>query len=250
MKKIKFLVLAGVVATSMMGAGYAAWTDTTVLSSTVRTGNFNMEITAATTRTGDDQTKNEAHDWHQYDWTHSNSVTHTATKATVDLKDIYPGGLVQVDMTTVNNGTIPAKLKSVDLKFLGGNRAVFNALKAQTSWKADINGDGAQDDYEHVDGWKSYKPLGEALTDLVASTTANNLVIEPKGSFSLGDGEEPGCITIKLDKNAGNELQNQYCQFEITFNWEQWTTNPNDNPYNAADKQPGLSGYGGDGDVQ
>lgn len=247
MKKIKLLVLASVVATAMMGAGYAAWTDATVLSTTVRTGNFNMEITKATTRTGDNQEANEAHDWHQYDWTHSNSVVYTPTEATVDLKDIYPGGIVQVDMTTVNNGTIPAKLASVNLEFLGGNRAVFNALKAQTSWKADINGDGSQDKYEHVDGWRSYKPLNEALIDLVASTTHNNVVIEPKGWFSLGDGEEPGCITIKLDENAGNELQNQYCQFKITFNWEQWTTNPNDNPYNAS---PTLPGYGGDGDLQ
>ena len=246
MKKIKLLVLASVVATAMMGAGYAAWTDATVLSSTVRTGNFNMEITNATTRTGDDQTRNEAHDWHQYDWTHSNSVVYTPTEATVDLKDIYPGGIVQVDMTTVNNGTIPAKLASVDLTFLGGNEAVFNALKAQTSWKADINGDGTQDDWEHVNNWASYKPLGEALNDLVASTTNNNLVIEPKGWFSLGDGEEPGCITIKLDENAGNELQNQYCQFKITFNWEQWTTNPSAKPYNTG----AVQGYGGDGDLQ
>lgn len=245
MKKTRFIALSLAVALMLVGAGYALWSDQTFLNTTVRTGNFDMQITKATTRTGDNQRQNEAHDWHSYDWTHSGTVSHNANSATVEFIDLYPGGMVQVDLTTVNNGTIPAKLKSIDVDFLGGNEELFNLLRAQTSWKADINGDGIQDDWAHVEwGRENWRGLQGALNALVDNTKSTNLVIEPKGWFALGDGTEDGCIKIKLDSRSGNEFQNQSCRFKITFNWEQWASNPNDNPYD------GENGYGGDGDLQ
>jgi hypothetical protein len=244
MKRTKILALVLAVSVMLMGAGYAAWSDQLFLDTTVRTGNFDMQITKATTRTGDDQARNESHNWHSYDWTHSGPVTFNANEATVEFVDLYPGGVVQVDMTTKNMGTIPAKLKSIEVQFLGGNGDLFNRLQAQTSWKADINGDNTQDDYEHVEQWKYWRNIPEALNKLVESTNNNNIVIEPKGWMSFGDGTEEGCIQFKLDPNAGNEFQNQSCRFKIVFNWEQWATDPNANPYD------GDNGYGGDGDLQ
>lgn len=247
MKRTRFIALALVVSIMLMGAGYALWSDQTFLTTTVRTGNFDMQITKTTLRTGDRQEANEAHNWHSYDWTHGNTaenVTFDANSAVVEFIDLYPGGMVQVDMTHKNMGTIPAKLKSVDVEFLSGNEDLFNLLRAETSWKADINGDGSQDAWEHVE-WGTWKKLTKALEEqLVNSTNARNLVIEPNGWFSLGDDTEEGCIKIKLDPSAGNEFQNKSCKFKITFNWEQWADNPNDNPYDGDD------GYGGDGDLQ
>lgn len=244
MKKTKVIALVLCAAIMLMGAGYAAWSDQVFLNTTVRTGNFAMEITKATMRTGSNQAQNEVHDWHSYDWTRSGAVSNTATTATVEFLDMYPGGMVQVDMTTQNKGTIPAKLKSIDLEFVGGNQDLFNLLLAQTSWKADITGDGTQDDWEHVEQFKTWRALPLALDKLVESTNANNLVIEPNGWFALGDGTEDGCIKFKLDPSADNTFQNQSCKFKITFNWEQWATDPNANPYD------GTNGYGGDGDLQ
>ncbi|HUV84880.1 MAG TPA: hypothetical protein VMV86_04175 [Methanosarcinales archaeon] len=243
MKRTKVLALVLAAAVMLMGAGYAAWTDQTFLNTTVRTGNFGMEITKASIRTGDNQTQNEVHNWHSYDWTHSGVVSHTANTAVVEFIDLYPGGMVQVDMTTQNNGTIPAKLKGATVEFISGNEDLFNLLRAQTSWKADIDGDGSQDDWAHVE-WdlQNWKGIKGALNALVANTNSKNLVIEPEGWFALGDGEEDGCIKFKLDSSAGNEFQKQACKFKITFDWEQWATNPNENPYD------GLDGYGGDGD--
>ncbi|MFT9495128.1 hypothetical protein [Anaerosolibacter sp.] len=244
MKRTKVLALVLSAAVMLMGAGYAAWSDQVFVTSTVRTGNFNMEVTKATTRTGDEQAKNEVHNWHSYDWTHSASVEHKANEVIVEFNDLYPGGMVQLDMTTVNNGTLPARLKGAKVEFVSGNEELFNLLRAQTSWKADIDGDGDQDDWSHVEDWKTWRELQGALNALVADTTADNLVIEPKGWFSLGDGTEEGCIKLKLDSSAGNEFQNKSVKFKITFDWEQWATNPNDNPYD------GENGYGGDGDLQ
>jgi hypothetical protein len=248
MKKTRFIALALVVAIMLMGAGYAAWSDQVFLTSTVRTGNFDMEITKLSARTGDNQAQNEAHDWHHFDWTDTGTFEFNGTSAVVELKDLYPGGVVQIDMTMANSGTIPAKLKSIDVELLNeSEEGLFDLLRAQTSWKADIDGADVpdkQDAWAHVewdrDPW--YKVPG-ALNALVNNLKDNNIVIEPNGYLSLGDGTEDGCIKFKLDPSAGNEYQNKSCKFKITFNWEQWATDPNANPYDGTD------GYGGDGDV-
>jgi hypothetical protein len=249
MKKTKLIALVMVVAIMLMGAGYALWSDQVSLTTKVSTGNFDMAITKVTTRTGDNQTQNEVHNWHSYDWTHSVSKSFTANEAIVEFGDMYPGGMVQVDMTMTNNGTIPAKLKSVDVEYLSGNEELFKLLRAETSWKADINGDGTQDDWAHVE-WGTWYKLPKALKALVDNVNNNNLVIEPNGWFALGDGTEDGCIKIKLDPSAGNEFQNESVRFKITFDWEQWASNPNDNPYDDPGQgQTGPDGYGGDGDI-
>lgn len=250
MKRAKFLLLALVVAIMMMGAGYAIWNEELMLESKVNTGKFDMEITKTTIRTGDDQQRNEVHDWHHFDWTHgvTSQVLEGGNAAYVEFRDLYPGGTVQIDMKFENKGTIPAKLKSARVEFIDGDEDLFNLLRAQTSWKADINGDGAQDDWEHVENWQYWRPLQSALNKLVESTNNNNLVIEPGGWFTLGsEGEDEfGCIQIKLDPSAGNEFQETYCRFKITFDWEQWASDPTANPYNDG----ALPGYGGDGDIQ
>jgi|GEM_PF-756275 len=249
MKKTRFIALAVAVALMLMGAGYALWTDTINFESTINTGNFDMKVIAASTRTGDDQLRNEVHDWHSFDWTHKGGLEFNEDSVTVVFDDLYPGGAVQLDTTVKNEGTIPAKLKSIKVEFVEGNRKLFNLLRAQTSWKADINGDGEQDAWEHVDQWRTWDPLQEAMNKLVQSTIDRNLVIEPGGWFALGDGTEDGCIKFRLDSSAGNDLQNEFCTFRLVFEWEQWADNPNNNPYDAA-KDGSKPGYGGDGDIQ
>lgn len=252
MKKSKFIALALVVAIMMIGAGYAIWNEELFLTTTVKTGKFDMEITGIGTRTGDDQKKNEAHDWHKYDWTHAvkanTKVLPGGNSAIVEFKDLYPGGVVQVDMKFENKGTIPAKLKSATVEFLGGDEELFNLLRAQTTWKADANGDNEKDKWAHVN--QDWWTVQGALNKLVESTNKQNLVIEPGGWFTLGaesdDMEEDNCILFKLHPNAGNDFQNKSCRFKITFDWEQWASDPTANPYNDG----ALPGYGGDGDIQ
>jgi len=249
-KRAKFLMLVLIVAIMLIGAGYAIWNEELFLTTTVRTGKFDVEITGVGTRTGDDQRKNEAHDWHKYDWTHgvkaNTKVLPDGNSAIVEFKDLYPGGVVQVDMKFENKGTIPAKLKGARVELLSGNEDLFNLLRAQTTWKADVNGDGVKDKWAHVN--QDWWTVQRALDKLVESTNKVNLVIEPGGWFTLGaeseEVEEENCILFKLHPDAGNEYQNQYCKFKITFDWEQWAKDPTQNPYD------GENGYGGDGDIQ
>lgn len=241
MKKTRFIALVLVVAMMLIGAGYAAWTDQLFVTTTVRTGNFDMAITDASIRTGDRDAANYAHNppWSQYDWTHAGDVSFTENSAVVEFKDLYPGGVVHMDMVTKNNGTIPAKLKSVKVEFLAGNEDLFKKLLASASWKADITGDGVQDTWGHVNQLQYLYGVEKTLeTELVESLS--NTVIEPRGWLSFESGEEePNCIRFMLNPNAGNEFQNQSCKFKVTFNWEQWSTTPGVDNRNT---------YGGDGD--
>lgn len=253
MKKTKLIALTMVVAIMMMGAGYALWSDQLTLDTTVKTGKFDMQITEATTRTGDEELKNEEQyadgnkGFHKADWTHSKKVGHNETSAWVEFNDLYPGGAVQVDLKMENMGTIPARLKSIVVSDVTESvPGLYNLLTAQTSWKADIDGaveKEEKDAYGHVEQFKVWRGVQDAMNTLVADTNAygtNGLVIEPGGWFALGDGTEDNCIVFKLDSSAGNTYQNANCKFKITFVWEQWASDPLANPYEV---------YGGDGDI-
>lgn len=255
MKRTRFIALALVVAIMLMGAGYAAWSDRVFLDTTIRTGNFDMQITEVSARTGNNglrQAANATHGWHWFDWTAQNNsnigIDVNKTTATVELLDLYPGGVVQVDMKTKNMGTIPAKLSSINVEYLGGNSDLFYSLLAKSTWKADVDGAGyvqnaAGSKWSHVLP-AEWLPLQAAMDKLVADTVTKNLIIEPNGYFALGLDEEneEGCIQFKLAESAGNALQNQSVRFKVTFNWDQWTTTPNaSNSYLI---------YGGDGDLQ
>ncbi len=256
MKKTKLIALTMAVAIMLMGAGYAIWSDQVFLTTTVQTGDFNVEIEPKflSLRTGDNELQNEEQaikndNWgfHDYDWTNGKIIKSDANEAVIQFTDLYPGGSVQVDLGMVNKGSIPAKLKSIDVTFLDGNRSLFNKLTAITSWKADRDGDGKQDEvngWAHVDNWKKVYNIQDAMNALVASTETNKVVIEPGGWLKLGDGEEQGCIVFKLDPNVGNNYQKESCKFKLTFNWEQWSTDPSANPYH------GQNGYGGDGEIK
>ena len=50
-------MLVLIVAIMLIGAGYAIWNEELFLTTTVRTGKFDVEITGVGTRTGDDQRK-------------------------------------------------------------------------------------------------------------------------------------------------------------------------------------------------
>lgn len=246
MRKTRFIAMVLVVALMLVGAGYAAWSDQVFLKTTVRTGNFNMEVTKAGLRTGDNDSQNYAHNppWSQYDWTHSGDIDIVnGNTVEVEFLDLYPGGVVHVDMTTTNKGTIPAKLKSIDVEFTGGNEELFNNLLAAVSWKADITGDGVQDKYGHVNELKFLYGVERTLeVETIEQLNDRNIVIEPGGWLSFDSNEEveeDNCIRFMLNPEAGNEFQNKNCRFKVTFNWEQWSTTP------GVDNR---DTYGGDGD--
>lgn len=240
MKK-RILVIALAMAVMLMGAGYAYWTDQTELTNVVRTGDFGIEFTQARAVT-DDADWDEHHNNYSFDWTNLVQQSFNGNTAYIDVKDMYPGGMVRIDLTQKNIGSIPAKLESIDVHFVDGDWGVYSNLQAQTAFGADINGDGKRDVGSiHVGDWKDWFGVEKAIEEeLMNELNKRNIVIEPDGSIWL-DGEEgeTGCVTLRLNPEVGNDLQNKYCKFAVTFNWKQWSTDPGANGYNT---------YGGDGE--
>lgn len=102
MKKTKLIALTMVIAMMLIGAGYAAWTETLVIDTTVKTGELDVNFSKA--------------------WVGNNSdyVTgiieidkETNKIATATLENLYPGAHVNTICIIKNDGSIPAKLENV-----------------------------------------------------------------------------------------------------------------------------------------
>jgi hypothetical protein len=100
MKKLSTVALSLVLATAMMGAGYAAWSQTLDLSNTVDTAEFSFTLTNGTVTpsatTG------------QY--LEANTAIADGDTLNVDIDNAYPGAKATVSETITNASTIPASL--------------------------------------------------------------------------------------------------------------------------------------------
>jgi hypothetical protein len=131
MKRAKFLVLAVVVATSMMGAGYAAWTDGFKTTSTVKTGNLDVQITGAnatayvvvnTDNYNGNDYKSLTHQYTDYSTIKADNLIATQPQIDNDTKSItynfenlYPGAETVGQLTVQNMGTMPAAIQKVNV---------------------------------------------------------------------------------------------------------------------------------------
>lgn len=115
MKKPRILVLALVVAVMLMGAGYAAWTNTLTIGTRVTTGTLDVNFasgatalvykTASATQT-DVQSDSIAHpNTGVVDTMLNGSVVPDSKTVTVD--NLYPGAHVVVTIPVVSASTIP-----------------------------------------------------------------------------------------------------------------------------------------------
>lgn len=125
MKKTRYLALVLVVAIMMMGAGYAYWTDTLVVNSTVNTGYLDVDFTKIET----------PKTFPVIGYTDPQDVTIKSNiKALGDegengldrdliefeLIDFYPAAKVRRYITLENVGTLEVKIKKSDVKFIDG----------------------------------------------------------------------------------------------------------------------------------
>lgn len=120
MKKAKFLALALAGAITLMGAGYAAWSDSLTITSTVSTGYVDLYfisqnnneitpssnvITGSVTYTADTESELDANGNK-----HETTLQDNYDIATVTVGNMYPGSRATVNLKIKNNSTIPVKL--------------------------------------------------------------------------------------------------------------------------------------------
>ncbi len=111
MKKTRFIALALVVAIMLMGAGYAAWTDTMEIKTTVKTGHLDVHFVDEASFVLADYTQGKV----EYAKA-NNAVTKEENNwdvAKVELSNMYPGALSKVTLKMVNNSTIPVGMEAI-----------------------------------------------------------------------------------------------------------------------------------------
>jgi len=91
-----------------MGVGYAAWTDQAVISSTVSTGELDVELLPGGSVSVNDSLNNRTAEY----------VVNPGTEqendiAEVTITNLYPGAEATVTIPVKNIGTIPVKLDTV-----------------------------------------------------------------------------------------------------------------------------------------
>lgn len=112
MKKTRFLVLALVVSVMLLGAGYAAWTDTLHITDTINTGHLDVhfvdlpgesELTLSEYESGYVRYSRDS-EGGQNDW----------DTATAVINNVYPGGKFSIRYRMQNNSTMPVEIASLD----------------------------------------------------------------------------------------------------------------------------------------
>lgn len=118
MKKIGLICMALVLALGVMGAGLAFWNETLTISGTVATGELDIEFTECTCSDTDTDMANGGEvvcDLTDDGDTEPTGSLADMSKATITISNAYPSYTATCLLTVHNNGTIPAKVKLVEV---------------------------------------------------------------------------------------------------------------------------------------
>lgn len=119
MRKSRIIAIILAVAVMLMGAGYAAWTDTLEINNTVSTGNFNLQF--ACLDGGDYDNINNPNAFNPGDSDYVNNGAPGSSQVQViddhnisfTHSNFYPGSGAWLKFRVLNSGTVPAKVKEI-----------------------------------------------------------------------------------------------------------------------------------------
>jgi hypothetical protein len=238
MKKTRFILLALVAAMVLMGAGYAAWSQTFTIGSTVTTGELyvvvgeeSMSVRVDTNGDGsyDDEdgfvevTPENAKDNYLPEGypsaTAANSKVDNASALTYTIPKIYPGVQITSQVKFTNAGTIKTQTSVNTENCTVTNSTLFDALKI-TVGEVEIIGESTND---------KLSALADAIATAVGELepgddNSKNITIIQE--LPIG---EPGDNTTE---NLGGET------WKVGFIFEQ---------YNASESAPSTGGGEGEG---
>jgi hypothetical protein len=218
MKRTKVLALVLAAAVMLMGAGYAAWTDSFAVTNTVTTSELDMQIDDAYFYDGDNLGEP------QRAWTEATIVDWDENSLIVTASDLYPGADVRLDIYASNHSNVPVKFDSANVEFIEGDWALFNELTARGGIAYDTDGPGTKFATVSQSFGYNQNPAHNKLTNLNANLqpALANMVLHENGTLYFDDTNDH-CIRFGLPMTSGNEFQNKSCKFKITFNFGQPT---------------------------
>lgn len=234
MKRIGLLALAAVLALGLVAAGFAHWTETLTIEDPVTLGEVDVKFAQSCNTMADHY---PAWAWGAWDAGEPVKLEYNIDRdtLTVGRSKLYPGARFGFRFAIKNEGTIPAKIKNVEVTNvkINGEPAedVPDWLRGGglfTVWGADGTGIYS---FNLVNPWnvlEGYdllklmdtnpahggKGLLEVLQDKVPTFGVNETL-----DFDDPDG---GTMVIKVDKDAGNEMENVTVSFDVVFTWTQF----------------------------
>lgn len=112
MRKIKYFILSAALATMLVGAGYAAWTDDIKITDTVKTGQLDVyfDTEGAEFKNVSQYVTTDVKYQNQADDTNGQNKKDIAK---VTLGNMYPGAKANVTLKIMNNSTIPVGMNAI-----------------------------------------------------------------------------------------------------------------------------------------
>lgn len=229
MKKTRILAMTLILAMVLVGAGYAAWTDTVIVNNAVTTGDLKVEFV------NDCKYPNAS----VFDNTVlppfylKAGITHGAKTTTVNIEKMYPGSTALYEAKAVNLGTIPAKFDNVKVTFDGVTSQLMKdnlmAYGQITQWRPGHLLPVRIALFTNV-------PLKNLESVLNSKLSGMELKVGDYFTFDVTDESKaelaealPGyspdvnnCIFFHLPLSVDNTLESQTAKFDITFNFKQF----------------------------
>jgi len=224
MKRTKFVLLALVAAMILMGAGYAAWSQTFTINSTVSTGELFVQvsdaddgtdgiITSVKIDTDGDGTYDEevtSGDAEEYylggyptatlgdEFTSSDGEETSYATLTYDIPEIYPGTEVTSQIKFTNLGTI--KIKTVGEGIAVNNNSLWDELIIKVN-------------DEEIDG--SGQTKLDNLAEALAAAVGDEGDLEP---------DDPATVTIvqELPISSENDTEKKDLTWSVRLTFEQY----------------------------
>ncbi len=237
MKKFKFLILIIYLALMLTGAGYAYWTDSLAVNTTVSTGELSVRFE-----------KNELNGLKFPEIKTSKYVMDSSLKignddsiltddnvATVNVPNLYPGAWIAYRLKAVNSGTIPVKISDVDFQITCDEANLLNYMAYEAGIGIDADGDKVID--KHVKFKGELKNFKTDLNNNLNSSGMKNIEIKPGGGiyFYIPEGEEAPDLDndnisdrfmiIRFNEDAPSSTQNKTIKFNYTVNFKQFNAN-------------------------
>ncbi|HOJ10150.1 MAG TPA: hypothetical protein PK733_06110 [Clostridiales bacterium] len=214
MKKTKFLVLALAVAIMMMGAGYAAWSETLKLDATVNSTYLNIVLGRATETTyvrdtiDDSALEGYGTKCKVYLYDNAGGANTNSSRAEVYFVNLFPGIKQKATITYKNDSKIPVKLTKVVYSQFTDNGLLTASIPATVMLQT-VNMNNGSWPLQSLAG-KTYTHNGEGSTPVINP----EVVLQPGEVMTY-------IIEIELPIESENDSQLKNLSFDVTTTFEQ-----------------------------
>lgn len=219
MRNKRLLIVVLALSIMLMGAGYAAWTQSFEVAATVDTGNLEVNCIRAETSVYTLFPEGSAR-ISEYAKSKAD-ISDDLKEVTVEIDDLYPGTFFTLDMNCRNDGTIAVVCDGVEVDF---DENTVDVLKQEIKMRQiyyDIyRSDGTSDldfmrDFD-VDNLPNLAELEARLTKLLKGKR-----LEPGESLLTGDRHGLG-IGFRFPIESTNESESSHLGMTIKIKWKQF----------------------------